>query len=463
VRAYVEFRGLKAASDGELVLAMRALVQFWTVLLQPDPCVNRLAATGKTARVHLAQAIEHLERMLVLHPGSAPTMRLYGQVAAQVLGDTVRAEELLELADEVERTKRSQMLESDFSGFLETLAGVNLDVFAAENGVISVSVAEHSIGEVLEVNPAVVKMLGLSSAASIVGRNCNVIIPEPIRSHHDRYLRRFISSRSGRLLNRTTLLFAVGANHFLAPVQVQIRWADEALAKMIVVVQAMPVKQEVALMVDAETKQVTYATQNLASLFGFSKRDILAKKLTLADVVPSLREDDNSNAHEVAWMQMRSAKGHQCDAAHITTQQGLRLHAFATLVPVFEDSFYFVNCQVSQVADDDDAAENDDPEFADSVAPEELVQAELPRPHSSVGSSGSRSRADKERGSLSRSRSRHSGASRRSSQSMAVSIDEGTPAKVLRSSKNQFPPLPPSFAFPAGRPQRTRPSSTTPG
>jgi hypothetical protein len=50
VRAYVEFRKHKDVVDGWVILAMRSLVHFWTELLQPDPQVEKLAVTGKTAR-----------------------------------------------------------------------------------------------------------------------------------------------------------------------------------------------------------------------------------------------------------------------------------------------------------------------------------------------------------------------------------------------------------------------------
>jgi PAS domain-containing protein len=435
VRAYVEFRKHKDIVEGDIAQAMRALVQFWTELLQPEPRVETLAVMGKTARAYLSQVTSVFEQMLVLHPTSSPTMRLYGQVCAQVLGDTARAEELLELADEVERNKRSQMLESDFSAFLNVIDGVYLDIFDDVNGVITISLSEDSLGHILEVNSTIVKFLGLSSAASVEGRNIDLIMPEPIKTHHDRYLSDFVAAKSGRLMNRTTLVFALGVHGFLLPAQVHIRWADEALGKMIAVLQGMPLKQEVAIIVDPETRQVTYATQNLSSLFGFNKRDILARKLSLTDVIPTLQEDENSNRHEIAWTELNGPKGHQCHAVHAITQQRFDVLAYATLIPVYEDSFYIIRCQVSQSTLSDEV---EDP-LAEALVPEVIIDAAMAR-RGSTSSSHSRSSRKRE----SRPRSRLSG--RSSHNATPPIIDESilTPLPLVSLHRNPSPKRPPA-------------------
>jgi hypothetical protein len=176
VRAYVEFRKHTEVVDGELILAMRSLIQFWSELLHPDPQIEKLAVTGTTARAHLAQVTALLEQMLVLHPLSLPTMRLYALLCMQVLGDNVRAEELLDQAEKVEQLKRHMVLDTTFGDFMRVSNRKQfLDIFDEDNCVLTVSLRDESFGIVEEANSTVMKTLGYGSVSSLVGGNVDKV------------------------------------------------------------------------------------------------------------------------------------------------------------------------------------------------------------------------------------------------------------------------------------------------
>jgi hypothetical protein len=242
----------------------------------------------------------------------------------------------------------------------------------------------------------------------------------------------------------------VGAHGFLLPAQVHVRWADEALGKMIAVLQAMPLEQEVALLADPATRQVTYATQNLATLFGFGKRDILAKKLTLQDVLPALKEDEDSNRHEVAWAELHRPKGLRCEAAHAATEQRFHVQAFSRFVPVFETGFLYLRLEVSQSEathegrDADGIADAEDAPIQDAEVP-------ISRPGSRSSNRSNRSK-----------RSRASKASSRAREAEDAPADSPRTRLPARSSSSSFrtrdarPPLPPQPLSPRTDRDRAR-------
>jgi PAS domain-containing protein len=171
VRAYVEFREHKLSADAEVALATRALVLFWSALLQPRPSTDELARHAARAQTHLARATGRLDRMLALHPGSAATLRLYARLCAEVLGDAARAEELLERAAEAARGRGRLAGGQGMGEFLRESRGGALDIFDDGNCVVTVSLGEDSFGRVLEANEALLRALGYPSAGMLVGSN----------------------------------------------------------------------------------------------------------------------------------------------------------------------------------------------------------------------------------------------------------------------------------------------------
>jgi len=247
--------------------------------------VNKCARTGEYALEQLTFATRSLERALRINPGSVPVLRLYGSMCLELVGDVDRAERLFSEADEVLANKSRVAIKSGYDRFLEKMS-LTLDIFDEDNGVVSISVDEHSMGSVEHVNCSFLRMLGFNSRNDILGKNINMIVPNPIRRFHDHYMKTYLHTRRSLLINSTNMMLAMHSRGHLVPCAMFARWSDEANGKMVGVLQAINNPSEIALIVEHGGMQVTSATENFASVFGFQKREVLSQRVTLFQVLP---------------------------------------------------------------------------------------------------------------------------------------------------------------------------------
>jgi len=159
---------------------MRALIEFWTEIMQTHPNIDKLSVTGERARQHLNASIAHWERLLEINPDNVQMLRLYGMFCLEIIGDVQRAQDLFSKAETLIRNKQRLMIDSNYGDFLRKV-NIDLDIFDEENGVVGVSIDPESIGIVNNVNPAFLRMFGFSSRGDIVGKSINTIIPSPMK------------------------------------------------------------------------------------------------------------------------------------------------------------------------------------------------------------------------------------------------------------------------------------------
>jgi PAS domain-containing protein len=354
VARYLEFKARRDAVELAVASAMRLLIEFWTELLRDAPDIDLLASVGHRARSELTVVQAHYDRLLQLNPASVPILRQYGVVQLEALADVARAASLFEQADQVELSKKQSLLECDYSAFLNIVPGASLDIFDEVNGVANVSVAEESMGVIEAGNPAFHKMYGYTD---LVGKSFNVLLPTPIREQHDRYVRDYLRTKKSWFLGQIRLVMGLHASGHLQAFTMYVRWADEAMGRMVAVMQMLNNTHEVCAFFD-EQDRLLHATANLHSIFGFSRRDILGRKLLLADVIPALRSDDEDNDH--ARAQLLSPRGLQCEAAHDLTQQRFRVHAHVAVHHAYEDRYSVLRCHVTQLQSEDDDAHFDE-------------------------------------------------------------------------------------------------------
>ena len=273
---------------------MVSLIQFWSLLLGTEPDIDSLIVIAEKTRYQLDVCMQHFERMLELNRRNIPLLRLYGILCLDVLGDIGRAQEFFSTADILTKEKESVSLTWSYSEYLRPI-DVKLDIFDDVNAVVSVFVTRENVGIVDDANSAFLKIFGFVHPTEIVGKNIDVIIPQPIRSYHTRYLLDYTISRRSLLVDKTTMLMAVNSQGHLIPCAVRISVANKSFGKMIATIKPLATPDEVAVFIDTSTLNVTYSTENLVSAFGFSKRDVLAKKLTIFDILPTLRDNNSVN------------------------------------------------------------------------------------------------------------------------------------------------------------------------
>ena len=159
---------------------MRALIEFWTELIQVHPDIEKLSSTGQRARRQLNKAVVHYERALEVNPENVEMLRTYGAFCLDIIADFHHAQRLFCKADFLIRNKQKVRIDSSYGDFLRVL-NRKLDLFDEENAVISVSIDSESMGIVSNVNAAFLNMMGYSSRGDILGKSINTFIPNPIK------------------------------------------------------------------------------------------------------------------------------------------------------------------------------------------------------------------------------------------------------------------------------------------
>jgi len=160
---------------------MVSLIQFWSLLLSAEPDIDSLIVIAEKTRYQLDQCTRHLDRMLELNRQNIPLLRLYGILCLDVLGDIGRAQELFTTAETFTKEKQDVSLTWSYTEYLKPI-DVKLDIFDDVNAVVSVFVTRENVGIVEDANSAFLKIFGFVHPTEVVGKNIDLIIPDPILS-----------------------------------------------------------------------------------------------------------------------------------------------------------------------------------------------------------------------------------------------------------------------------------------
>ncbi len=143
---------------------------------------------GGRARLRVVQCVvhEHCRRTL---------FRLYCLVLfllCQVMNNYARAEQLSQQADDIEDAMAKELTEKS-SNVVLFQQGASLDASQEDVAVIMVSQSLVNIGVIESANSVALTMFGFAKR-DLVGKNINVIVPQPMAAAHDEYLMRFVST-----------------------------------------------------------------------------------------------------------------------------------------------------------------------------------------------------------------------------------------------------------------------------
>jgi len=374
VTAFIEFKERREYVNNVLCEAMRELVQFWTELLSSAPDIDTLSTLGYSARTKLDITIANYDRLLQLNPKSIQILRAYGLLMLEVTGELKKASELMELADQIEADKKKLSLECNYGEFLNRV-NANLDIFDEDNGIISISVDRGTLGVVEQANASLCQMLGYTPTG-LIGKSVNSIIPEPIASCHDAMILRYLATKKSTVINNVRLILALHSHGYLVPCVMNVRFSDEQAMKMIAVLHPFISPFEVCALIDAKSQIVLHATQNLHSIFGFSRRDILANVITLKDMVPCLNSSDRDivdQAHQAMYAQ----SGYRTEASHAVTDQRFHAHAFLRNIVLEDVSFIFARFVTSQIQNEHTLESDDEFELEASPLPNQMRQPDF--------------------------------------------------------------------------------------
>jgi PAS domain S-box-containing protein len=213
LRSYVRYQQhLKKARRYDQSASV-AQGRFWGVLLEPHVDLHRLHKLGGEISQATKLAREHYEAMIDIDSSSPEDLRMYGSFLTRVVHDMYRGEQLLSRALELEASRAKTKHDNRVD---------NVDIFDDRNGVVTISGKVDSLGRILNMNPAACRIYGYTYD-EIVGRNIDTLVPEPFSSNHDMYLRRYVDSGVGSVINHTRVLFAAHKSGNIVPVVVNVR------------------------------------------------------------------------------------------------------------------------------------------------------------------------------------------------------------------------------------------------
>jgi PAS domain S-box-containing protein len=242
------------------------------------------------------------------------------------------------------------MQRGDFLQRLET----NLDIFDDRNAVFGVAIDRQHIGEIESVNTAGRRQFGYVQSSDLVGHNIHKIIPSPLADIHDDLLTDYLNRNESRILNTTRVAFALHKAGHIFPINLFIRWADQANGKMVGVLQAIDDTHDVHLMIDHKTRAVTYCTLPCYHLFGLSREKIIGREVAIHDILPTLLDREDLDRTERSWEQIGTKSGLACSARHIGSRFEFPVQAWIISVVIATTTITFVRLHIDEVFDEDD-------------------------------------------------------------------------------------------------------------
>lgn len=206
----------------EQVGKCRGLVaSFWACLGDKMPDLARLSDLGVQINGMLHETDATFKELLALAPQSAAVMRQYADFLLELANDPRKAVELLTDAEQIEDDQSKAHASSD----LEILLGApvpDFDLSSESAALMRVSARLDSMGTVIAANASTLKLFGYSNR-DFIGRNMNVVVPEPIAGVHDSFLQHYLDIGEERMINTSRIYFGLHRHGYIFPLKQNVR------------------------------------------------------------------------------------------------------------------------------------------------------------------------------------------------------------------------------------------------
>jgi PAS domain S-box-containing protein len=370
VRAYLEFKTRKEDADAAMITATRLLVDFWTQLLRKEPEVDSLSRISHNARRLLMRASAHYDRLLDINPVSVPVLRTYGSIVLDIFGDVPRALAMFERAETAEILRAKAIEDKMESGDLLQRLTTNLDIFDERNAVFGITLDKDAFGLIETINPAARKLFGYYQSTDLVGNNVSMLIPSPLAEVHDKLLSDYLVRKTSRIVNQTRVTYGIHRLGYLLPVNLYVRWADEAAGKMVGVLQSIEQPRDVHFLVDPTDWTVRHSSKNALKFFGLRRSHLADTSVKLPHLLPELQrrdvtltgiaavdadaKDEADAEHQRNWQQIATRTGLIGRARHYDTQHSFAVRSWSQPMSAGGADLIFVRVLVYEPTEDDD-------------------------------------------------------------------------------------------------------------
>ncbi|KAJ3122745.1 hypothetical protein HK098_002504 [Nowakowskiella sp. JEL0407] len=257
---------LKLAKKSE-AKATRAIIKFWGELLRAHPDVSRLQKFGASFSFAVANAKENYMNMIRLSPESVTGYRLYGNFLTEIMNDTKNGKILLQHADDLDEENVAGD-DPDFMTDPFSLAMLH------NSGTVTIAGDPTNLGKIIDINQQTCKMLGWKRT-ELIGQNVIKIIPRPFSDAHDDYLRKYLETGFGKIIDRQRTVLALLKSGYIAPAYLCVKQLSEPggsinfiAALRLTNIQMRDGLTENYMIVHATDLRILHFTEDCTRLFG---------------------------------------------------------------------------------------------------------------------------------------------------------------------------------------------------
>jgi PAS domain S-box-containing protein len=289
LRPYVQYQSHLDKAKMYDQQASEALVRFWRVLLDRNPDLYKLRSVGAELNTSSMAAVDNYKAMMDINSSSPQDLRAYASFIGNVLQDEEEALRLLDRADDIDNSRAKAQLKNTKI--------IDIDIFDDRNGMITIDGTLENIGRIINVNAGISRLYGYTSD-ELIGRNIQILVPDPFSKDHDRFLTKYIETGKGTVIDKLRLLFGLHKNGHLIPLMVNVRQisgeqsitSDDGTA-FIGAVQELHTDDQ--FMFVTPEGEVNYTTPGCISLFPSlanpaGHTDDHESKLKIDDVLPGI-------------------------------------------------------------------------------------------------------------------------------------------------------------------------------
>ncbi|CEO98415.1 unnamed protein product (mitochondrion) [Plasmodiophora brassicae] len=265
----------------------KSLTLFWGELRQPTPDTDLLRTLGEAISRDEHAARAAYKDMFRIHSRSVSSLRQFAKFLADLGHDPGSGQALEERASTLEKAEEARSHDQSFRSTL----------FSDRSTIVVISGDPRTLCQITNVNDAAEALFGLSRAA-LVGKQLDIIIPEPISRAHTAMVRRNVCESRSRLLDRKRKIVVLKRNGLIADAAIYLKAFVEnngMALSYLGIVTAMN-HDDVQMVVDRRDGLVTAVSQTALDLFGITKDSVDARDIAIRSLVPDY--DDRRAAFE---------------------------------------------------------------------------------------------------------------------------------------------------------------------
>ncbi|KAJ3286586.1 hypothetical protein HDU79_006358 [Rhizoclosmatium sp. JEL0117] len=349
VRQMSEVNDLEISNMEELedIAVQFRLDEFMMVTKQAQ--IENEMAVNLEIQKHKQEALRVLEQQKVIN---AALQRSQRKQAAAVAKSYIAASKnrermligdhpLLKGDDKSSDTEQVEVKNSD--------SNYQMNLASEDNAVIKISGEKATIGHIQFINEHFNRMFGYSNN-EVVGKNINIIIPQPFADLHDNFLRKYLETGASRVIDRFQQVMGLHKDGHVIPIILCVKHNTTTDGKRSFAgfIKASKLSNSSGYIIfDSKTFKVNYATKNMEEVFEF-KNTKNGGNAYVEDLIPGLNQ---------STIKQVSSNGYRTEKRQGTSL--LSLTVKGDRMKVADDNLYICRVTFRKSDGSSDAANNE--------------------------------------------------------------------------------------------------------